>query len=260
MSDDAPTPALNLDAGHAMLIVAHRGDNRQAPENTLPAFALALDTGADMVELDYFHSADGVPVVFHDDTLDRTTNSRQVLGKRNVRVDSVDLADLRKLDAGSWFDTKFHGTLIPTLEEAIDVIHRGSRAVIERKGGDAATCVELLKRKDVLTDVVVMSFDWDFIADCHRLASALTLVALGEGALSEKELDAIARTGARIVGWNYNDVGRPEIEAIHHRGWKAWVYTVNDPARARKLVEAGIDGIITDSPEELRESLDRFDP
>src|SRR3954465_10959545 len=79
-----PTPAQTLIASPRVLIIAHRGNSSVAPENTLPAFQSALDAQADLVELDYFHSADGVPVVIHDKLLDRTTNAEQVLGKSEL--------------------------------------------------------------------------------------------------------------------------------------------------------------------------------
>ena len=83
-----------------VLILAHRGDSRVAPENTLPAFASALSLNADLVELDYLHSADGVPVVFHDETLDRCTDACRRLGNSEIKFASQTLAQLRQLDAG----------------------------------------------------------------------------------------------------------------------------------------------------------------
>src|SRR5689334_623108 len=104
-----PTPAQALIQSPRVLIIAHRGNSSVAPENTLPAFQSALEAKADLVELDYYHSADGVPVVIHDKLLGRTTNAEQVLGKSELAVRDLPLADLRKLDAASWFDEKFAG-------------------------------------------------------------------------------------------------------------------------------------------------------
>jgi hypothetical protein len=83
-----------------VLVIAHRGDSAAAPENTLPAFASAIRAGADLVELDYHHSADGVPVVLHDPTLDRTTDARARFGAQNVEVATKSLEELLQLDAG----------------------------------------------------------------------------------------------------------------------------------------------------------------
>src|SRR5260221_9591244 len=99
-----PTPAQKLIASSRWLVIAHRGNSSVAPENTLPAFQSALDAKADLVELDYFHSADGVPIVTHDEILDRTTNAEEVLGKPKLLIGDLLLSDLQRLDAGSWFD------------------------------------------------------------------------------------------------------------------------------------------------------------
>ena len=89
------TPARKLIASPRVLVIAHRGNSSVAPENTLPAFQSALDANADLVELDYFHSADGVPVVIHDRILNRTTNAEAVLGQSSPLVGDLPLADLR---------------------------------------------------------------------------------------------------------------------------------------------------------------------
>ncbi len=235
-----------------VLIIAHRGDSKVAPENTLPAFASAVKAGADLVELDYLHSSDGVPVVFHDGELDRTTNACQLWGGTKIPLTSKPLAELLTLDAGSWFDAKFAGTRIPTLEQALDTIQNGSMTLIERKHGDAATGVKLLNDKQLLDQVVVQAFDWNFLKDCHELAPTLVLGALGHKEVTTEKLDQIAKTGATVVGWQDQYTSAETIKAIHDRGWKAWVWTVDSPERAVALVQAGIDGIITNRPAEIR--------
>ena len=235
-----------------MLIIAHRGHSSVAPENTLPAFESAIAARADLIELDYYHSADGVPVVFHDKTLDRTTNAEQVLKKTKQPVASTSLEELRRLDAGSWFDPKYAGAKILTLDEALDAIQAGSMTLIEHKGGDAATCVELLRKKELVDRVVVQSFNWGFLRDCHKLEPRLTLGALGSDELTDDKLKQIEACGARVVGWNHKYIGPREIARIHQSGKQAWVYTVNDVARARELQQAGLDGLITDRAAEMR--------
>ncbi|MEX0677070.1 MAG: glycerophosphodiester phosphodiesterase family protein [Pirellulales bacterium] len=256
-AENAPTsPARRRVATTGVLVIAHRGDSNVAPENTLPAFASAVKAGADLVELDYFHSSDGVPVVFHDDCLDRTTNACRLWGGTEIKLHTKKLAELRRLDAGRWFDAKFAGTPIPTLAESLEVIQAGSMTLIERKDGDPATCVALLKQKKLLDQVVVQAFDWEFLAGCRRLAPELVLGALGGKELTGKRLDEIAKTGATVIGWQDKYVDDAVIAAIHGRGWKAWVWTVDDPHRARQLVQAGIDGIITNSPAEIRKVVE----
>ena len=239
-----------------VLVIAHRGDSKVAPENTLPAFASAVKAGADLVELDYLHSADGVPVVIHDSELDRTTNACQVFGGTKIPLASKTLAELGQLDAGSWFDARFKGTPLPRLDESLDTIQNGSMTLIERKQGDAATCVKLLEDKKLLDQVVVQAFDWDYLKDCHALAPGVVLGALGGKELTPEKLDQIAGSGATVVGWQNQHSNAESIRAIHDRGWKAWVWTVDDPKRAVELVQAGADGIITNCPAEIRRALE----
>ena len=127
------------------LIIAHRGLPKSNPENTLPSFRAALEHKPDVVECDYRHSADGVPMVIHDDKLDRTTDAVAVFGRREIVIGGLKRDELRRLDAGKWFDAKFAGTVLPTLEETIDAVCPTAKLMIERKGGDPATLVPALR-------------------------------------------------------------------------------------------------------------------
>lgn len=254
---DAKAPLARERVNHnGPLIIAHRGDSKVAPENTLPAFISAVKAGADLVELDYLHSADGVPVVFHDKHLDRTTNAKKLWGGEKIELTGKSLAELEQLDAGLWFGEKFKGTKLPRLDESIDAIQNGSMTLIERKHGDAATCVKLLRDKKLIDNVVVQAFDWDYLADCHKLAPELVLGALGHEEVTAEKLDQVAKTGAKVVGWEDKYTTPETIRQIHDRGWKAWVWTVDDPARAVALVAAGADGIITNRPADVRRAVE----
>lgn len=251
------TPDLVVDSSYKVKVIAHRGDSRHAPENTIPAFRLAIDLKVDLIELDYFESVDGIPIVIHDKTLDRTTNAAKVLGRSGLRVDAVKSTELQKLDAGSWFDAKFTGTKLASLDEALDLIQSKSMTLIEHKGGEAKTCIELLRQKGMIRDVVVQSFDWEFVAQCHQLEPTLSLAALCKTSFSEAKLDEIEKTGAKIAVWKESYLGKKQIATIHGRGMQAWVYTVNNPKRSYDLIQAGIDGIITDAPNLLLRQLSR---
>lgn len=253
----SPSPAERLVEADRVLVIAHRGDSKAYPENTLPAFESAVRIGADLVELDYVHTSDGVPVVIHDATLDRTTNAVELWGGKRIRVDSKTLADLGPLDAGAWFRPEFAGTRLPTLEAALDAIQAGSTTLIERKEGDAKTCVELLERKGLVGEVVVQAFDWNFLADCRKLRPDVVLGALGQGKLPPERLDAIEKCGATIVGWHFLSLRKEQIDAVHERGLKAWAWTVDDPKAALQLVEWGVDGIITNVPSLMKDVLER---
>lgn len=254
------TPAGRLVASKRVLIIAHRGNSKHAPENTLPAFHSAVKVGADLVELDYFTTQDGHAVAFHDKDLDRTTDAVRRLKRKGVKVSDLSLDELRRLDAGSWFDSRFTGARIPTLTESIDVIQKGGTTLIEHKHGTAEACVKLLREEDALQDVIVQSFDWKYVTEIRRCAPSVVTAAVGGKEFSSAKLDQIGKTGAAVVGWDHREIGRTDIAAIHARGLKIWLYTVNDPRRAWRLIDQGVDGLITDDPAamlHLRDSLSR---
>lgn len=256
--EDAPAAgptAIALLARTGVLVIAHRGASSSAPENTLPAFRAGVESEADLVELDYRHSQDGHPVVLHDETLDRTSDAVARWSRTDIAVAGETLARLRTLDAGTWFDARFAGTRVPTLAEALDVILPGSIPLIERKAGDAAALVALLRRQDLVEQVVVQSFDWAFLAEVAQLEPGCVLAGLGSKPLSKERLDQLTSIGVRAIGWNKRDVSAALVTAAHERGLKVWVYTVDKVQRARALVAMGVDGIITNRPAEMRASL-----
>ena len=242
------------------VVIAHRGYSSVAPENTLPAFERALAAGADLTELDYHHTRDGQLIVIHDETLDRTTDAVQRWGGRNLRVSDRTLEELRELKAGIGFEPTYPGTRLPTLSEAMAVIQRGSVTLIERKAGDAAACVALLRKQGLVNRVVVQSFDWNYLRDYRRMDPEQVLGALGppgshggrkltdaEKALTPEWLDEVRSVGAQVAVWN-RQVDAAAVKAAHARGLKVWVYTIDEPAVADALLAAGVDGIITNNP------------
>lgn len=246
-----PTPAQKLIGQSRPLVIAHRGNSSVAPENTLPAFQSALDAKSDLIELDYYHAADGVPVVIHDEILDRTTDAERVFGQPKLVIGDFSSADLRKLDAGSWFDEKFAGLKIPTLTESLDLIQSGSVTLVERKAGDAEAIVRLLEKMNLIEKVVVQSFDWEYVARCRKLSSKLALATLSGKPAAPEQLAAAAATGADIIVWDHRKIDGNQIEQIHKLGKKAWAYTIDEPARAKQLIAAGLDGVITNKPAEI---------
>jgi glycerophosphoryl diester phosphodiesterase len=256
------SPALDLVQARRPLIIAHRGYSSVAPENTSPAFKLAIAAGADLVELDTHHSKDGVPMVLHDNTLDRTTDATNRWSGVKVGIAAKSVAELKTLDAGKWFDAQFTGTAVPSLAEALETIQGGGgMTLIERKEGDAATLAGLLTEKKLINHVVVQSFDWQFLREFHALRPGQVLGALGvpkcfadgrkpaskDKFLHAHWLDELAKTGASVVVWN-KDVTTESVALAHQRGLKVWVYTIDDPKLANELLDMGVDGIITNNP------------
>jgi glycerophosphoryl diester phosphodiesterase len=259
-ANPAPAKPASLIQLDRPLVIAHRGYSQMAPENTIPAFRLAIISGADLVELDYHQTRDHVPVVLHDSTLDRTTDIRPRLGLTNASVAQLRASELANLDAGSWFDPLYQNVRIPLLTEALDMIQAESVTLIERKAGDAETLIGLLQDRQLLDQVIVQSFDWAFVRQCRDLAPNLVLGALGPPStrdgqpltdadrwLNSAFLDEVQATGAQLVVWN-RQVTPQSVTEAQRRGLRVWVYTINEPITASLLVAFGVNGIITDNP------------
>jgi glycerophosphoryl diester phosphodiesterase len=242
------------------LVIAHRGYSAAAPENTLPAFQLGVSAASDLVELDYHHTRDGVLAVIHDHTLDRTTDATRRWGGTNLVVSAFTYDRIRELDASSWRGTNQPPAFVPTLDQALDVIQAGSVTLIERKAGPALDCVELIRRRKLVNEVVVQAFDWQYLEDYHRLEPTQILGALGpwpsfrgqklsdeEKNLAPRWIDEARRIGAAAIVWN-RQVDAAAIRHAHATGMKVWVYTIDDPALMKSLIAMGVDGIITNNP------------
>lgn len=258
---DAATPpsAPALLELHRPLVIAHRGFSVAAPENTLASFRLALAAGVDLVELDFHATRDGQLIVIHDAVLDRTTNAVARFGGTQLRVADHTAAELQGLDAGSWFDGR-PAQRLPLLAEALDLIQsHGTATLIERKTGDAASLARLLTDRNLVNHVVVQSFDWNFLRELHALLPGQVLGALGpphvratgapaadDGVLDDFTLDELNAIGARVVVWN-SKLAAQAIIAAHARHLKVWLYTIDEPALARDLLDRGVDGLITNN-------------
>jgi glycerophosphoryl diester phosphodiesterase len=258
---DAPSPATTIISLKRPLIIGHRGYPQFAPENTLPSFKLALEAGADLIELDYHHSADGELVVIHDFILDRTTDATNRWGGQKINVSAKNYEALKTLDAGSWFNTNYAGTYLPRLADVLDLVNQGGGiTLIERKAGRADACVKLLREKKLINQVIVQAFDWSYLKNFHELEPRQILGALGppkvladgskpgdeDKTLNEQWLNRLKSTGVKAVVWN-DQVTADSIRLAHERGLKVWVYTINDPAIANKLLDLGVDGLITNN-------------
>ncbi len=231
------------------LILGHRGAKNYAPENTLAAFTLALEQGADGVELDAKLSMDGAVVVHHDATVDRTTNG-------HGKVAQLSLAQLRGLDAGSFFSEKYRGEKIPTLDEVFETI--GKRAIINVELTNYSTprdalvekVCELVRKHALQAHIIFSSF---FPGNLKRAASLLPEVPRGLLAL-----DGWKGAWARSFGFNFGDyyathpyltdVTHEQVKRVHRIQRKINVWTVNQEADFRRLIDWGVDGIITDDP------------
>jgi glycerophosphoryl diester phosphodiesterase len=235
--------------GEAAFIASHRG-GASAPENTLPAISAALAQGFDYVEVDVALTADGHAVLMHDATVDRTTDGHGPLA-------ALTLAEVRSLDAGSWFAPEYAGTPVPTLAEFLDLLAGTKhRALIELKGEwDAAAvgaAVDDLAERDLDRRVAIASFDARTLA---RVAAASEVVSrmLILKHLPDDVVSAAAEAGVRGILVDRKAVlARPEVvEAVHTAGVRIIVYTLNEDTQWDEVTALGVDGIVTDDPETL---------
>jgi len=222
-------------------IWAHRGASALAPENTLAAFDLAVEAGADGIELDINLSSDGVPVVLHDETLDRTTNGRG-------EVCRVPWAKLRQFDAGIWFSARFAGERIPALAEVLDRFGGRVRLNLELKSIAAGAKVLDLLQQYPDADIVVSSFDYPLLDRLRRLKGDLPLAVLFEKGNWYRAVRFADDLRARSFHPEAGQMTRPMAAACRRLDLPVHVWTVNERARGRSLRRSGATGLFTDDP------------
>lgn len=234
------------------LVFAHRGAKAYAPENTIPAFLKAIELGADGVELDVQFSADGALVVIHNPTLDETTNG-------SGRVTSHTLEELKALDAGSWFSPEFAGTRLCTLEEALDAIEGRIFVNIEMKSfalgndGMAEEVARIVNERGLRERVIVSSFNPFALRRLRQVAPQIE-----RGLLYAPDLPLYLRR-AWLRVWAKPDALHPEhvmvdaryMEWARKKGYAVNVWTVNEETDMLRMIDLGVNAIITDHPDRL---------
>ncbi|GAA1986395.1 glycerophosphodiester phosphodiesterase [Microbacterium pumilum] len=238
--------------GDAAFIASHRGGGATAPENTLPAVGAALAAGFDYVEVDVALTSDRHPVLMHDATVDRTTDGHGALA-------ALTLAEVQALDAGTWFDKRFAGTRVPTLEEFLDVLGAsGHRAIVEFKGVWDATAVtsaigDVIAR-DLESRVAISSFDARTLALVAAASEVVPRMLILKH-IPDDVVRAAGEAGVRgIVVDRKAVLSRPEVVAeVHRAGIRIIVYTLNRDSQWDAVTDLGVDGIVTDAPDTLAE-------
>ncbi|WP_218314593.1 glycerophosphodiester phosphodiesterase [Halomonas sp. 18071143] len=277
--------AQQLNALENFQVIAHRGASGHAPESTLPAYELAHEWGVDYLELDAQITADGEVVIFHDNTLERTSN-----GEGHIHEHT--LAELKALDTGSWFNEAnpeqasedFVGLPMLTLEELFDHFGHTTRYYIETKSphlnpGLEAALVERLEAYDMVEEgrVLVQSFAQESLLKIQALNPEIPLVQLlwyspseGEGTplvewndttpapaqMRASDFQRIAEYAVGI-GTNARHDGQDVIDAdfielAQQNGLPVHVYTVNEPSEMERLMGLGVDGLFSDYPDRVQ--------
>lgn len=233
-----------------LIVWAHRGASAHAPENTMAAFELAFAQGADGIELDVQLTRDGVPVVLHDDTLDRTTD----LGGR---VDRLSLAEVRRADAGSWYDARFRGERIPTLREVFDWARDRVRLNVEIKDAAAASAVLAMVGLHPGVDVVVSSFDRRLLRRLRQASPNLALAVLCDRRLWRAHLRDAVRLRAAAFHPRRDLFTCVMAGQCRQAGLRVYPWTEDDPAGMRRLLRQGAEGLFTNDPAAARALLDQ---
>jgi len=268
-----------------ILNIAHRGARSLAPENTLAAARKALQIGADLWECDVALTADGEPVILHDDNLRRTSNASSVYPNRKPwKVQAFTVDELKKLDFGSWFLStdpfkqirtgqiqpvelqKFVGESIPTLREALVFTKDNNWQInleIKDLRGTPGDKIVIQKIVNIISEMVMeehvmlSSFNHVYITHAKKLLPTLRTGALVEW-LDLNPLARLRQTGAQSYNPGVRLANGRTVRAIREQGYDVFVWTVNKETSMRKLIKVGVTGIITDFPQVLKTVLDNY--
>ncbi|MBN2022132.1 MAG: hypothetical protein JW809_05010 [Pirellulales bacterium] len=232
-------------------VVAHRGFSAVAPENTLVAIDRAVRAGATGSEFDVYACKDGPIVLMHDATVDRTTNGRG-------RVTELTLAELRRLDAGSWLAAEYAGEKVPTLDEALARLKgTGCIAVVEIKmEGISRPVIEAIEAAKMRDESAVIAFSANVVREVRALRPELPCAWLCHKDLTgtpAQRADALARElrdcGTDLIDVHFSMLSEEIIAELHDRGIRVWTWTVDDPAVMEALMRWGVDSITTNRPD-----------
>lgn len=243
--------AMNEDG---FLLYAHRGASGYAPENTLAAFKRALDMGCERMELDVHLSADGVPVVIHDRKVDRTTDGKGL-------VESLSLAELKKLDAGGKFSPEFRGERIPTLEEVFALDKRIKLCIeIKGKGEEEELChkvVDIVHKYKAEGDTIIASFLRPAVQCLHKIDGKLTTLWLvGRWWFGKKVVLKAHEVSAKFVSGHATNITLKKVNRLHDRGLKVQAWGTKQKAhKIQALLDTGIDGMTSNWPDVVMKLL-----
>lgn len=247
------------------MIVAHRGASGEAPENTLSAFRLAWQQGADAIEGDFYLTSDQQIVCIHD-----KTTKRVAVGQKELIVAKTTFAELRRLDVGRWKGPKFANERIPSLTEVLNTVPDGKKIFVEIKCGPEILPVlqkQLSEAKLQAEQVVIICFNEDVIKQARlrmpqHKANWLTSFKNKPGSTqwtptSTQAIETLRRTNATGLGVkaDLHILNVNFAKAIEAAGKEFHVWTVNEPDKARQLDLLEVDSITTDYPARIREAI-----
>jgi glycerophosphoryl diester phosphodiesterase len=234
-------------------IIGHRGYHAKYPENTLASFQAAIAAESSMIELDVMLSADRRMVVVHDATLERTTN-----GKGPVA--DFTLAELKQLDAGSWFDPQYANQTIPELSEVMELAKDRAYLNIEIKSsayepGHPADAIErqvvdLLRHKNMLDACMISSFDVNILEQIAFMKIPPAIAFISKEPATRNTVQMCTRLKAFSWHPDHRVVTRNQVEEMHDAGIRVFPYNVNTLADCTRMNNMRVDGVITNDPQQ----------
>ncbi len=232
-------------------LIAHRGASFEAPENTLAAFRRGIELGATFVEMDIQLTKDGVPVVFHDEFVTRTTNC-----KEKLRIEELTLEELRKFDAGSWFSSQFSGEKVPTLEEVLQLDRETTGLMIEFKEHTedwsklAAATASVFARnpQEGKSPIYLASLFSGVLREIHKALPKQALMGLVKEPNLLLDFDDLPIV---LMGIREDHFTAERARLFHRRGIPVWSFTIDKSSRAKEILSMGSDGVISNDPRSL---------
>jgi glycerophosphoryl diester phosphodiesterase len=233
------------------MVIGHKGAAAVAPENTLASFRIALEASVDGLECDVHATADGVPVIIHDATVERTTDGTGAIAE-------MTLGDVKRRDA-SFGMAAFRGEEIPTLDELLTLVDGKVLLALEYKAMAAVEAsIPILKRHDAARWCTAWAFNADVLRELKRLIPDLTRT---QNVGRVENWDGVLRTAAELesvgVSLAHNLADADRVASARERGLRFYAWTANEQADWARLIECGVDGIVTDDPARLIKYLSK---
>lgn len=235
-------------------IIAHRGASGSAPENTFAAIKEAAKQGATWIEIDVAVTKDGIPVILHDDKLHRTTPAQGLLLKSNW-------CDIKDLDAGSWYNTKFKDERIPTLEATLELCHKLNLGInLEMKPVPGWEWQTTMATLDIIgsspkVPLLISSFNTHCLHIFKDQAPQLPR-ALNVDIIPTDWHQCLAKLEATSLHFCLPYFDETQVKAVKESGYQLACFTVNAEEDAKRLLNAGVNAIFTDHPKMILEKID----
>lgn len=237
------------------IVIAHRGDSAAAPENTLSAFASAVQSGAHAIELDVHVTADGHPVVIHDATVDRVTDGTGA-------VSAMTLTQIKALDAGGWFAGPYEGERIPTLDEAIEALPAPTALFVHLRAHENASdrweraVVDAIGRHDARKRTAINNHTRHGLQRIRELDPKIRLCWIPVGGQpGEEYIDDTYLLGCRFLQPRLTEIDEAFVAYAHEKDLWVNAFWADTEEDMQRMIALGVDGIITNYPRRLRELL-----